>query len=169
MDYTYFTLNVYNNHASITKNGEGYIFSSVDKFVERTNFPYIEQAKMIHHEGFRNNWVVERTGGEIVSGPDLEEIVWITNYMEFIWNHALKDKEEQEALSAPPLSALRNFKLYETDWILQRHQEETMLNLAHKFTEQQITAVLIYRQQLRDMSLTGLTEKTVVWPTNPIA
>ena len=63
---------------------------------------------------------------------------------------------------------VRNSMLYSTDWVLQRYQEETMLSLTHTITESQLTAVLEYRQQLRDITKTSTSLDTVVWPTNPL-
>ena len=58
-------------------------------------------------------------------------------------------------------------KLYETDWVLQRHQEEQLLGIPTTLTQEQLNAVLTYRQALRDMDPTQSVE-TAVWPVNPL-
>ena len=65
----------------------------------------------------------------------------------------------------------RNQKLGELDWIVQRHQEQLALNISTTLTNEQYIAVLVYKQQLRDLtntySKTTPTEQ-VTWPTNPL-
>jgi hypothetical protein len=66
--------------------------------------------------------------------------------------------------------------LFNTDYVLQRHQEETALNITHTLSDQQFNNVLVYRQALRDLNVHGLAEGTtrtktiddVTWPTNPL-
>jgi len=170
MEYTNFNLDLYNNNISIIRNGAAHLFSSVEYFIQNTNFPFVNQARIVHYEPDRNIFVVERSGPEIVSGADLVEIVWITDNIETIWQLAITDKAEQDARNAPSANMLRAVKLYETDWILQRHQEETLLNLPHKFTDQQMTDILTYRQALRDLggiNTANTPADQVNWPSVP--
>ena len=87
---------------------------------------------------------------------------------------AIKQAAIDDLAANPPqtyaltLDMVRNSMLYSTDWVLQRYQEETMLSLTHTITELQLTALLEYRQQLRDITKTYTSLDTVVWPTNPL-
>lgn len=53
----------------------------------------------------------------------------------------------------------RNTLLSETDWMFNRHLEQTMLNISTNLTEIQFTKLIEYRQSLRDITnTTGFPE-----------
>ena len=65
----------------------------------------------------------------------------------------------------------RSQLLYDTDWIVQRHQEQLALGSATTLTPEQYITVLNYKQQLRDLTNTysiNTPTEQVVWPTNPL-
>lgn len=47
----------------------------------------------------------------------------------------------------------REMILSSTDWMLTRHHDELLLNIPHRLDESQLSALLTYRQALRDMTL----------------
>jgi histidine ammonia-lyase len=75
-------------------------------------------------------------------------------------------------LSLPLLGlgkVIHNNKLFDTDWVLQRKQEEDLQNLPNSMSAEKFAAVLAYRQALRDITKTYSDIKTVVWPTDPLS
>jgi hypothetical protein len=65
----------------------------------------------------------------------------------------------------------RNQKLFELDWVVQRHQEQLDLNIPTSLTNEQYIAVLTYKQQLRNLTNTYSKDtptEEVTWPTNPL-
>jgi len=143
-------------------------------FIEHTNFPFTDTVRRVSYEPDRNLYVVEELNGKISSGSDLPVIVWIANHLTNIEQAAIADLAMNTA--RVPASAQREMLIYNTDYILQRHQEETLLNISHKLTDQQFADVLAYRQALRDLNVNGYVEGTtkiktitdVTWPTNPL-
>jgi hypothetical protein len=61
--------------------------------------------------------------------------------------------------------------LYDTDWLVQRHQEQILRSVTTTLSEQQIIDLLNYKQELRDLTqhydLTQPAEN-ISWPYNPI-
>lgn len=169
MIHTYLSIDLYNNSISCKFDDETYVFSSTDKFMELTGFPYLATTGIISYEPSRNIFVVERIGGTCAIGQDSDELAWIISNIDVIKQAAIDDLTANPPQTyTPTLDMVRNSMLYSTDWVLQRYQEETMLNLTHAITESQLTAVLEYRQQLRDITKTYTSLDTVVWPTNPL-
>lgn len=63
-----------------------------------------------------------------------------------------KTKEELVEEKATTLLYNRNKLLSESDWIINRHFEQKMLNIETSLTELQFETVLSYRQKLRDVT-----------------
>ena len=174
MLHNYVSIDFYNGTVSCRFNGTGYLFSNQSVFLEHTNFPFTDTVRRVSYEPDRNLYVVEELNGQISSGADLPVIVWISNHLTNIEQAAIADLAMNTA--RVPASAQREMLIYNTDYILQRHQEETLLNISHKLTDQQFAAVLTYRQALRDLNVNGYVEGTtkiktitdVTWPTNPL-
>ena len=170
MIHTYLSIDLYNKSISCKFDDITYLFSSTEKFFELTGFPYMETIGMLSYEPERNIYVVERVGGTCAQGTDSDELAWVILNID-----AIKQAAKDDLAANPPetyavtLDMMRDSLLYSTDWVLQRYQEETLLNLTHTITEAQLTAVLEYRQQLRDITKTYSSIDTVVWPTNPLA
>ena len=171
MLHNYVSIDFYNGTVSCRFNSTNYLLSV---FIEHTNFPYTETVRKISYEPDRNIYIVEELNGKISSGVDLPSIVWISNHLANIEQAAIADAAANTARI--PASAQREMLIYNTDYILQRHQEETLLNISHKLTDQQFADVLAYRQALRDLDVNGYVEGTtkikiitdVTWPTNPL-
>jgi hypothetical protein len=170
MIHTYLSIDVYNSSITCKFDDITYIFSSNDKFVELTGFPYLSTTGIISYEPARNIYVVERIGGICAVGVDSDEMTWIIANIDAIKQAAIDDLAVHSSITSTlTLTQQRDNLLYSTDWVLQRYQEETLLNLTHTITEAQLTAVLEYRQQLRDITKSYSSIDTVVWPTNPLA
>lgn len=174
MLHNYVSIDFYNGTVSCRFNSTNYLFSAASVFIEHTNFPFTETVRRISYEPDRNLYAVEELHGKISSGVDLPAIVWISNHLANIEQAAIADAAANTARI--PASAQREMLIYNTDYILQRHQEETLLNISHKLTDQQFADVLAYRQALRDLDVNGYVEGTakikiitdVIWPTNPL-
>ena len=174
MAHTFVSLDFYNENFSCRINGNNYVFSSVTRF-SSSGYPFADTIKMISYEPDRNIYYVQRDDGTVINDPESTVMLWVKNNLDAIERAAITDIE----LNTIKISAAdqRKILLYQTDYILQRHQEETALNITHTLTEQQLSDVLSYRQALRDLNVHGLAEGTtrtktiddVTWPTNPLA
>jgi len=168
MAHTYITVDFYNNAASCRINGNDHVFSSTDAFKYGAGFPYADQVRILAYEPDRNIYVVEYANGQVKSGTDLHEIAWIAENLNTIEAAAIQDEIENPAVPALTLVETRNAKLYVTDWVLQRKQEEDLQNLPNTMSAEKFAEVLAYRQALRDITKTYSDIKTVVWPTDPL-
>jgi len=155
------TLEPINNSANFYLNGFNYSFKSYVTFKELTGYPF-DNTHVVAYEPDRNIYVVERSGPEIVSGTDLEEIQWITNNIDNIVEAAHREGYGQE----PELTIrdIRNIKMYETDWMVLRHRDEIDNELSTTLNNDQYKKLLDYRQKLRDITKIYVNLDEVVWP-----
>jgi hypothetical protein len=169
MEHTYVNLDFYNNSLSCKINGKLHIFSSAESFISKTNFPFSDTLRISSYEPERNIFVVEEINGVGKSGSDLPEMVWMAQNLSVIEAAAAQDEQEHPHPSNTPTANMQKIGLlYSTDWVLQRWQEEILLNVAHSMTEEKFNQVLQYRQALRDLSVEGKTINEVTWPANPL-
>ena len=171
MQHTYVNLDFYNNNFSCKINGNLYVFLSAQSFIEKTNFPFADTLRLSAYEPERNIFNVEDVGGIGKSGPDLPEMVWFENNLANIESAAIRDASERAVIFPPFVPTIRterNQKLFMTDWVLTRWQEETTINVPHSMTEEKFAEVLMYRQALRNITNTYTSLDDVVWPTNPL-
>ncbi len=164
------SLNFYNSHFYIKFENKEYHWDNSAKFIADTNYPYADSTLLLSYEPDRNIYHVERVGPEGFAGQELEEINWfVENKQRLI---PILEQLIQAAVPVITLEMSRVQKLYELDWIVQRHQEETLLNIPHKLTDEQYMAVLTYKQQLRDLTNTypkDTPSENVTWPIDPLA
>lgn len=175
MAQTFVSIDFYNENFSCRINNTSYVFSSKEQFVTRTGFPFEDTVKMISYEPERNINTIHYSNGTIINDSELPEIAWIQNNLAAIEQGAKDDAIN----SIPVISAAdqRNILLYSTDYIVQRHSEETLLNLPHTLDDNKFNDILVYRQALRDLNVNGFVEGTtrnktlndVTWPVNPLA
>jgi hypothetical protein len=165
----YVFIDFYNNSASCRIDDVVHAFSSTDAFKYGAGFPYFETMQLVSYEPGRGIYVVEFVGGRNESGPDLHAMVWIKENLAAIKSAAVQDLADHPPY--PPLTLVdsRNAKLYATDWVLQRKQEEDLLSLSNTMAADKFAEVLVYRQALRDITKTYSDIKTVVWPTDPLS
>jgi hypothetical protein len=163
------SLDFYNSSFLIRLDSKEYFWNSISKFKSDTNYPYTDTVGLLSYEPERGVYNLEYTGGAFKTGSDLPEIKW------FIDNKAiLIDKINalnQAAVIIITLEMTRNQKLFELDWVVQRHQEQLDLNIPTSLTNEQYIAVLTYKQQLRNLTNTYSKDtptEEVTWPTNPL-
>ena len=64
----------------------------------------------------------------------------------------------------PSLADVRNAKLAETDWMVTRHRDQLDAGIATSLTSEQYSKLLVYRQQLRDITNIYESLDDVIWP-----
>ena len=155
------TLDRTSNSAYININGVNHLFSSYDNFKNLTGYSF--DAILVSYEPERNIFIVERPGGVVVSGKNLEEILWVEHNKQNIIQ-AAKDDGYGVLPLGPTLSQIRDQKLYDTDWLVTRHRDQIESNSSTTLDNVQYQKLLNYRQQLRDITLTYKNVDDVVWP-----
>ena len=169
MDNRTLNLDFYNNSYYVRSGNIQYAWFSLANFVADTSFPHDSSLTMISYEPGRNIYVVEKENQVYEYGTEVAEIQWITaNFDAVLELGRVKQLAEAPVIT---MEMYRQVKLYEADWIIQRHQEETILNIDHKLTNEQYIAVLTYKQQLRDLTDTypkDTLSENVVWPVDPL-
>jgi len=162
------SLDFYNSSFYIKLDDNTYFSDSLDKFIADIGYPYANTVKLLSYEPNRNLYLIEREGGSADSGLELEEIKWFVDnkaHLVFVITNI-----EQANTPVITLEMERNNRFANTDWLLQRHQEEILLMTTPTLTNTQFSALLSYRQQLRDLTNTYSKDtetNAVVWPTNP--
>jgi len=169
MDNRTLTLDFYNNSYYVRSGSTEYAWFSLDTFAADTSFPYAEGLMMIAYEPGRNIYVLERENQVYEYGTEVTELAWVvSNFDAILETGRLKRIAETPVLT---MAMVRQAKLFDTDWVVQRHQEETLLNIPHTLTDAQFTSVLTYKQQLRDLTDTYPSDtpsENVVWPVDPL-
>lgn len=169
MEITILNLDFQHNSHFIRKNDFSYLWSSEANFLNDSNYPFFETTVRISYEPERNFFVVERLGGINETGEELLEIQWVKDNFDSLLSIA-RSREESERF-VTTLTMERFQRLFDTDWVLQRKQEQDLMGLPNTMSEEQFNAVLSYRQALRDLtnSYSADTPATeVVWPVNPL-
>ena len=156
------TLDNPNNTAYIDLKGTRHLFTDYATFKNLTSYPF-DNTVLLSYEPERNIFVVERLGGELISGEEVEEIVWCNNNINLLIEKAVENGYGQ-ILPGPSLSDVRNQKLFETDWMVLRHRDQTDSNIETSLTIEQYSKLLAYRQELRDITDTYDSLDTVIWP-----
>lgn len=167
--HTICTLDFYNSTFYIKFDEAEYIWNDTSKFIWDTNYPYKNVVRLVSYEPERNIYSIERPGGEVASGSDLEEIHWFEDNKQRLI--PIITKLMQDSIQIPTMQDTRYDLLYQTDWLVQRHQEQLALNMDTTLTAENFTRLLHYRQLLRELSdkypLDTPTNK-VTWPKNPL-
>jgi hypothetical protein len=168
--HTIFTLDFFNRSLFFKQGDQEAFWHDPATFITETGWPFaLETSGFIACETDRNIFHVERPGGIMVPGRDSDEIVWLEANI----NKFLELATQQQILRNPvvTMAMVREGNLFATDWVLHRHQEETLLSIPHSITEEKLIEVLQYRQQLRDLTTVYSADTpvdAVVWPTNPL-
>jgi hypothetical protein len=161
IEFNRVTIDFMNGSASINLNGINHIFTTVDNFIKLTGYPF-NNTHMIFYEPERGIFSVERSGPQFINGKDVEEIVWIESNISRIIEAAHSDGYGEVYVFS--LREVRNSKLYETDWMVTRHQEQLMSGEPASLSQEQYSNLLKYRQELRDITSRYNTLDDVVWP-----
>ena len=165
MNYEYINLDRYNNQANCRFNDTGYVFKSFEDFTKNLNFPY--SVNMLSWEPLRDHYVVERNINEFLNGSSLVEFLWISENLDSIKKYCVA-MNNLELNNNDSIINERDLRLHKTDWILQRYQEENILNIQNSISLDKLNDILQYRQALRDISKTYPNPFDIVWPINPM-
>ena len=168
MAHDFINIDTYNNTASCRLGDKEIAFPSANDFITALQFPF--EIGLLNWEPLRCHWIVEIPGSPptIKGGSSLPEMVWIDDNLERIRAYMLQLLSQQPQPREVTVADIRNNMLQRTDWILQRQQEEQLLNLPLTLTQEKFQEVLVYRQALRDITQTYTSLITVVWPVNPL-
>ena len=168
MSHNLITLDFYNSTFTIVADGKSYHWNNASDFVTTTMYPYADTTRLLSYEPDRDLYIIEHNDNTVTVGKDQPEFIWIEENFT-----RLGDIAANLELAYTPiitLDMLRTSKLAESDWVLLRYQEETMLGISHTLTAEQLNAVLQYRQALRDLTLTidkDTPASEVTWPVAP--
>jgi hypothetical protein len=163
------SLDFYNSHFFIKFDNLEYYWSNAEKFIANTAYPYASSVGLLSYEPNRNIYHLERQGGAFERGPELVEIQWFEDNKATLV--PIIQGLIQAAIPIVTLEMRRAQLLGETDWLVQRHQEQFTLTIPTTLSEEQYIALLTYKQQLRDLTKVYSKDtpmNSVVWPTNPI-
>ena len=163
------SLDFFNSNFFIRVEGTEYYWQDLNKFVEDTDYPFAETTAYVSYEPLRDIYHVERKNSrELTTGLDQPEIQW------FIERIGLLKERIQYLieLDKPVITGFmqRAQYLYDTDWLVQRHQEEVLRGVPTTLSEQHMTALLNYKQELRDLTLhcdLNQPAETINWPFKP--
>ena len=165
IQHTIINLDFYTETIGCKINGTNHIFSSVESFVTKTNYPFADSVGICTYEPSRNIFVVEEVGGVGKQGADLPEIIWCRDNLTVMENAAIADRRETSPTITARMQAIE--LLYMTDWVTTRWQEENLLGTPHSISQEKFNEVLQYRQALREL-ISDTPAMQVTWPTNPL-
>jgi hypothetical protein len=163
------SLDFYNSHFYIKFEDKEFYWHDSSKFIADTGYPYSNTTGLLSYEPIRNIYNVERIGSQMVMGENLEEIKWLIDNKERLI--PVLNQLIQAAIPVITLEMTRAYLLADSDWIVQRHQEQLSLNIATTLTNEQYIALLNYKQELRNLTPTyskNTPSEQVTWPVNPL-
>jgi hypothetical protein len=169
MDNTLLNLDFFNNSYYVRSGSIEHAWYNKELFIEDTGFPFEDGVISLSYEPGRNLYAVEKESQGVLGGLDTPEMQWVdTNFQAILEKGRLRREFETPIIT---VEMMRDTKLLETDWVLQRHQEETLMGVATTLTTEELTGFLSYRQELRN--ITNLFERTMTWekatwPVNPL-
>jgi hypothetical protein len=129
----------------------------------------VDDIYSLNYEKERELFIVHRciNGDKYEEGLDnAQELIWIDKNLE-----KLRVAANEYLLSTewkPTFESERFNKFEQTDWLVQRHQEQKALGIATSLSEEQFQKLLDYRQALRDLGEIYQPQdlaENVVWPT----
>lgn len=161
------TLDFYNSSFYIRLDGCEYYADDLSKFRGDIPYPY-EDINLLSYEPGRNIFSVEKHGGVVETGSELEPIAWLTDNRPSLLAAINRIAEVNKPIVT--LEMQRALSLLETDWLVQRHQEELLLQTTPTLDDLQIRALLDYKQELRKLTQRYPKDQpaeTVDWPQKP--
>ena len=164
--HTTIAFDLYNKNFSAKINDKTCLWNSIEEVVTATGFPYASTIRILFYEPERNIYHIEREAGVQVISKDLEEFQWLDTNLAVI--ESAIDAKLAAAVPLITMDMTRIGKLYQTDWLIQRHQDQLLAGTSPSLTEQKLSDLLAYRQALRDLPLTVSKDadpETVIWPT----
>ena len=169
MDNTLLSLDFFNNSYYVRSGSIEHAWYNKELFIEDTGFPYAEGIVSLGYEPGRNLYIVEKENQGIFNGLDVSELKWVDDNFQMILEKGRLRREIETPIFT--VEMMRDTKLIETDWVLQRHQEELLLGASPTLSTVELAAVLEYRQELRNITNTydrNITWEKAVWPVNPL-
>ena len=163
MEFNRVTLDFINGNCSISLSGVNHLFSSSEKFISLTGYPFTD-THLLFFEPERGIFVVERSGPVTIGGENLEEIQWVISNKDNIIQAAHNDGYGNIETYSPTLQQIRDQKLFETDWMITRHRDQIDLGMYPTLSNLQYQDLLTYRQALRDVTKLYNNLDDVVWP-----
>lgn len=169
MDNTLLSLDFFNNSYFVRSGSIEHAWYTKELFIQDTGFPFEDGLIGLSYEPGRALYTVSKENKEIVNGLDNPEMEWVdTNFQMILEKGRLRREIETPVFT---VEMMRDSKLLETDWILQRHQEEILMGVATTLSTEELNALLSYRQELRN--ITTLFDRTIpweqaTWPVNPL-
>lgn len=164
------SLDFFNSHFFLRAGDKQYHWENVEEFASDTGYPYINTSAFVSYEPNREIYHVQRQGSnEVLVGVEQPEIAWF-----------IDNKQQLLAIIAGLIEAnkpvitvemQRAQYLADTDWIVQRHQEQLLREVPTTLTAAQMQALLNYKQELRDITQQyskDLPADTITWPQNPL-
>lgn len=148
---TRFSLNLYTNSLVVQFGSVIHLAHDPAAFLEEVGFDF-PSTRMFDYEVERGIAIVERIGGEREIGTESPEAVWFIDNIDLIRSTAQQeaDSRHQEPL-APTWDMLRSMALASTDWVVQRHNEQLLIDSPTTLSQEQFVELLKYRQMLRDL------------------
>lgn len=148
---TRFSLNLYTNNLVVQFGNLIHVAHDPAVFLEEVGFNF-PNTRMFDCEVERGISIVERVGGEREVGTETPEALWFIDNLDSIRSTAQReaDTHRQEPL-APTWDMLRSIALASTDWMVQRHNEQILIDSPTTLSSEQFVELLKYRQTLRDL------------------
>ena len=161
-------LDFYNHHYFVRVGNKEYYTNDQNKFAEDMGYTLDPRIGALSYEPERNVYHIEYRDNTQQSGSDLPEFEWFVDNLTVL--HSRIVDSEQHDVFVVTVEMQRAQLLYETDWLVQRHQEQLLRGSTITLNETQIRALLDYKQELRDLTLHYSKEQsaeTVAWPQKP--
>lgn len=159
----------FNSHFFLRVEGQEYHWESVNKFVSDTGYPFADTSAFVSYEPNREIYHVQKQGSnEVFAGIEQPEISWFLNNKYSLLQTINNLIEANKPVITVEMQ--RAYYLADTDWIIQRHQEELMRQAPTTLDENQLRALLDYKQELRDITQQYSKDQpadTVIWPQKP--
>ena len=162
------TLDFYNLNFYVKSGTAEYHWNSQEQFLLDTNYPFAS-TKLLSIEPHRDIYHVYRADNTFENSSTAEEIAWFLEHQQPLADTVAA--LHQSTLPVLTLETERVIRLYDTDWLVQRHQEEQLRGVPTTLSTQDFTDLLNYKQQLRDLTNQyplNTPVKQVTWPINPI-
>jgi hypothetical protein len=164
------SLDFYNLHFFLRVDNKEYYWQELNKFIEDTGYPFADTTGYVSYEPYREIYHVERKDTKEVSlGIEQPEIQWFIDNKYSLLG-IIEQLIESDKFTITGLMQRAQY-LADTDWLVQRHQEQMLRSVTTTLSQQQIIDLLNYKQELRDLTQHyNLTQpaENISWPYNPI-
>lgn len=163
------SLDFFNTHFFLRLDGQEYHWENINKFAADTNYPYCDTVGFVSYEPNRQIYHVQKQdSSEVYTGIEQPEIAWFLDnkYQLFSVINSLIEADKPVIT----VDMQRAQYLYDTDWIVQRHQEELLRQVPTTLSLAQFESLLNYKQELRDITQQYPKDQPaelINWPAKP--